>query len=477
MKKNLLLIPVAALAFAACTNETTEYVGDTPQAKEISFSPIAKPTTRTSSTSHLAISDATFPTTIDMMVTAYDVTRNRDFFTATNYKHGYANSTSSPGNGQGYWGGETARYWPLSAAYINFLAIANANDDNATGVTWGAPSSSTSPYASKVVVVQGDNYAYDTKQHDFLYAIGKGEVSQNGNALIFPSKVDMTFKHAQSYLVFRVKAADAPSCAIKIKNIEIYGAHFAGTATITHTNYNANNGQNTTLYWDPVTQTNAYKSVLDNQTAFADEGTSYTLTQDFAQKGQIIVVPKMSAADTYTTGAITKFKITYYLDSKEYEYEYTPASTTLQAGYKYTYDITFKLHEIFINPAVTQWTDGGTTLVDIPSLVYATNPTFALANRTTGTYTFTVTGLTEGHWVKVTDDHGSSGNFTVTSPDTSTSGYVVPSGGAVTITGTLADNNGTAATSVITLKQYSDSECNTEESSFATTVTITQAAM
>ena len=235
-----------------------------------------------------------------------------------------------------------------------------------------------------------------TKQHDFLYAIGHGEVTQSGNALSFPDKVDMTFKHAQAYLVFNLKAADAASMAIKIKNIEIYGARFAGTATINHTNYNATSSQATTLYWNPTTQTNEYKCVLNDQTAKADEANSVALTQSFVQMGKIIVVPNMSATDIYSDNGTTKIKITYYLDSKEYSYEYEVDNDTYEAGKKYVYDITFKLHEIFINPEVQDWDATGNVgeFVDIPNYKIGTDWNYGTISKAAATYKFNITGYT-----------------------------------------------------------------------------------
>ena len=66
--KKLFLFSVAALAFCACSNDTV--VSDSNsviQPKEISFSPLTKPNTRA------AVDGTTFPTTLDMMVTAYQV--------------------------------------------------------------------------------------------------------------------------------------------------------------------------------------------------------------------------------------------------------------------------------------------------------------------------------------------------------------------------------------------------------------------
>lgn len=411
MKKYLFLASVAALSFTACTNETEEFTGtgSANQQKEIALFAVNQGTTRAAS-SHGAIEGTTFPTTLDMKVTAWEQgATGRDFFGATDFKYNYAGGTT--GASHGWWGGDPARYWPLSPCYVNFLAITNANDDNATGVTWG--NSGTDAYASKVAVAMEDNYAIGTKQHDFLYAIGHGQVTQSGNALSFPDKIDMTFKHAQAYLVFQVKAADAASMAIKIKNIEIYGARFAGTATINHTNYNAQAGQATTLYWNPTTQTNEYKCVLNDQTAKADEAASVALTQSFVQMGKIIVVPNMSAVDTYQDNGTTKIKITYYLDSKENTYEYELDNDTYKAGYKYVYDITFKLHEIYINPSVQDWIVDlnensivdDDVMIDIPAQSTKHGTALAITANEAGKYTVKVTdlGASAAYTVAVTD--------------------------------------------------------------------------
>lgn len=393
MKKYLFILSVATLGFAACSNDDVVAENNAlgQQPKEIAFSALNQKATRAAS-SNGAIEGVTFPTTLDMKVTAWEQTNSgRDFFGATDFKYKYAGGSGSASHS--WWGGDPAKYWPLAPAYINFLAITNANDDNETGVTWG---NAGATFASKVAVAMTDNYAIASKQHDFLYAIGHGEVTQSGNTLTFPDKVDMTFKHTQAYLMFNLKAANAASTAIKIKNIEIYGARFAGTATINHTNYNSTTGQATTLYWNPTTQTNEYKCVLNDQTAKANEGASTALTQDFVQMGKIMVVPNMSAADTYADNGTTKIKITYYLDSKEYTYEYEVDNDTYEAGKKYVYDITFKLHEIFINPEVQDWDATGNVgeFVDIPNYKIGTDWNYGTISKAAATYKFNITGYT-----------------------------------------------------------------------------------
>lgn len=332
MKKSLFLIPVAALALAACSNdEVVEQNTTQNQPKEIAFQAITQPGTRA------AVDGTAFPTTLDMMVTAYQVEATGGsagvYFDATTFKYQYVGGSDS-GSGS-YWGGATAKYWPLTPAYINFLAIANANADNATGVTWG------SNKADRVVIAMSDN---SSAQRDLMYAIGNGEVTQSGNSLSFPGKVDMEFKHAQAWIDFKVKANSTVETAITINSITLTGAKYNGTYTVTHTAYNAKTGQGVAGAW----------SALGDAQNIAVPGWSATaLTASFATVGNgLMIVP-----DDAATGDFTSFTINYTFDGKTYDYTYTPASTQVEQGKHYIYEITFRLHEIFINPTVTDWAD------------------------------------------------------------------------------------------------------------------------
>lgn len=340
MKKYFFLISVAALAMTACTNESDEYVGS-QESREIAFTPLSQPGTRA------AVDGTAFPTTLDMKVTAYQVEATGGsagvYFDATTFKYQYAGSASTPAVNASYWGGETAKYWPLTPAYINFLAIANANTDNATGVTWGTNK------ADQATIVMSDN---STAQRDLMYARGNGAVTQSGNNLTFPDKVDMEFKHAQAWIDFKVKANSSVETAITINSITLTGAKYNGTYTVTHTAYNAKTGQSVSGAW----------SALGDAQNIAVPGWSATaLTTSFATVGNgLMIVP-----DDAATGDFTSFTINYTYDSKTYEYTYTPASTQVEQAKHYIYEITFKLHEIFINPTVTDWADQSATAVTI----------------------------------------------------------------------------------------------------------------
>lgn len=334
--KKLFLFSVVALALGACSNDdvVTENT-KANQPKEISFAPIAQPSTRA------AVDGTTFPD-IAMKVTAYDAQKAGVFFDATSF--GKSSST---------WKG--GKYWPFAPATINFLAIANANADNETGVTWG------SNKADQVEIVMSDN---STAQRDLMYACGTGSVTQSTNTLTFPINVPMEFKHAQAWVKFTVKAnSSTEASAITVNSITLNNVSCAGTYTVTHANWDKTKAQREAA--DPAGALDgsvsgvwsSYDASAGNKAVIKAGGYSAlsTSVQDF---GDLMVVPNQGMAS---------FTINYTIDGNTYNYTYTPASTTLAQKTKYVYNITFNLHEIEIAPEVVDWAAGSTTAVNVYS--------------------------------------------------------------------------------------------------------------
>ena len=330
--KKLFLFSVAALAFCACSNDVV--VSDSKsviEPKEISFTPLAKPNTRA------AVDGTEFPE-IAMKVSAYDASNTRAFFDATTFSK----------SGTTWVAG---KYWPLVPATINFLAIANANADNETGVTWGTNK------ADQVKIVMSDN---STAQRDLMYACGTGSVSQNNNILSFPENVPMTFYHAQAWVKFTVKAnTPTEASAITVNSITLNSVSCDGTFTVTHANWDQTKAQrdaNESLNGSVSGVWSAYNTNVGNKAAVKASGYSAlsTSVQDY---GDLLVVPDQGMAS---------FTINYTLDGKSYNFTYTPTSTTLAQKTKYVYNITFHLHEILIAPTVDNWADGGSTNINLP---------------------------------------------------------------------------------------------------------------
>ena len=430
MKKYLFVLSVAALGFASCSNDNVIAENNTTgqQPREIAFMPLSQTPTRAT-----IIENGVFPTTLDMYVSAYDKTNSIDYINGAQFTYQYHNGVE--GGSNGYWGGnDIAYYWPLSPAYINFLAYANFNGTSGsatTGATWNA----THP-AAGVTLAMDDNYATATAQKDLLYAIGHGKVEQVGNALVFPDKVDMEFKHALSNIVFRAKAASTVEAAggkgeITVTNVTIKGAFFSGTAVIAHTNYNGESSQATTLNWTSKgyhTSATADNSVTSTQAAISE-----TLSKDgYTQVGEIVVVPNMSDVDTYTEGAFTSFTISYQLGGKDYTYTYTPSTTKLEANKKYIYDITFTSHEIFVNATVEEWEATPTNYVDVPakSIAYVAEGSADFdIPAVAGTYTFAITGIPAGTYTVV---EGTTGTDFVNG--ITTSNLTVAADGSINVT-------------------------------------------
>lgn len=362
MKKVLFMISVAAVAFTSCSNESTEYVGSGPEQKEIAFSPLVQKATRA------AVDGSTFPTTSTMQVAAYDATAGENYFAATEFSH--ATST---------WKG--GKYWPLTAATINFLAY--------TGFTAGTATWNATNPASAVELAMGDNRS---AQNDLMYACGTGTVEQIGNGLTFPENVPMVFKHAQAWIKFTVQAGDATTAsALTINKITLNSVSCQGTYTVTHTNWDqtkaardadASKNGSVAGVWSAY---NTYAGNIDAAPA-GGYSTLNTSVQDFAS---LMVVPNQGMAS---------FTINYTVDGNTYNYTYTPASTTLAQATKYIYNIKLTLHEIEIVPSVTDWAGGGSEYVDIPNMAFdassATTGTYTTPASTAGTYSVTINGLT-----------------------------------------------------------------------------------
>ncbi len=314
MKKYLFLISVAAVTMTACTSETEEYVGSA-QSQEISFSPIAQKPTRA------AVDGTTFPDGQSIYVSAYQVSP-----TATNF----FSDKEFTGSSTDGWKGTTAIYWPLSAAFINFLAY--------TGFTAGTATWNSTNPASAVVLEMGDN---KTAQNDLMYAIGSGQVIQNTNStLTFPSSVSMSFIHAQALLKFTVKG----SSSITVNSITLKNVSCQGTFTVSHSNWDQTSSQSVSGSWGN------YDSYKGDIVAIKNEAyTSLTTSaQDYAS---LMVVPDQG---------VTGFTINYTLDNKTYNYTYDLQSgsnpMSLSQATKYIYNISFGSHEIIISPTVTDWT-------------------------------------------------------------------------------------------------------------------------
>lgn len=352
--KKFFLFSVAALAFCACSSDevVSENSAANQQPKEISFSPLAKPNTRA------AVQGTTFPTEYVMEVKAYQsVPTAAEYFEQTTFSKGAT-----------YWGGVPSRYWPLSAAKLNFFAVARGSVAAADINIADALASATVSYKT---TGNPSNTAYsEATQTDIMYAFDRGAVTQSGNTLTFPDKVDMTFRHALALINFQIKAGNDASIAIKIKKIELNGARYTGSLTITNTNAATESSDwSAKVDWTPndVVNNVAVPSIGNTSDPVALTTSYVPANTETSYPASLMIIPSTQTATTTDYG-FTTFTIYYQLDGKDYTYTYAPAGytgstpnlTVVQAGYKYTYQIAMTLHEILINPSVTAWNEQNT---------------------------------------------------------------------------------------------------------------------
>ena len=356
MKKIVLILSVAALALASCVKTSDVYTGS-PDSREIVLSPLNQPLTR----SAVSGAQTSFPDQT-IYVSAYQsAPAAKDYFGDIAFEKNYAGGSAS-GASDNTWGGTTAQYWPLAAATLNFLAVT----EGPTGTThqFGTEVAQSNPvtyehYANQVVVTMADNI---TAQHDLMYSYAQASIT---DALASFPNVTMTFHHALAWVNFTVKAGDAATAAaITIKNVTLTGAKYSGTYTVTMPNYNSttnNLSTGLTASWDATAYGNAStapKNVLSS------DGSVALLTTSSSSVGEgILVAPNPdNQADSFTS-----ISVKYSMGGSDYTHTFTPASLVLQPGKKYTFAMTFTLHEIRVVPSVEAWDDLTATDVAIPS--------------------------------------------------------------------------------------------------------------
>ncbi len=367
MKKVLIISAAAVLALVSCAKVSDKYVG-APESREIGFSALSQPATRA------AIQSAVFPTANTMEVRAYQSAPTAaEYFPKTTFMYQYLGGTTDATNNPSTWGGTTPRYWPLSAATLNFFALSG------NGVAASDMTIADALASAQVQYTAAKSYS-ETTQSDIMYAFNRASVTQSDNSLSFNggttvdgSKVAMTFNHALAVVNFQIKAADNASKAISIYKIELNGARYTGTLDITNTNAaTVGDAFSAQLDWTPdAVVNNVVVPNIGNTSTPVALTTSYVPANDQTASSEgtswaaLMIIPKQQKASSPVDYGFTTFKIYYKYDGKDYTYEYAPAGytsstpnlTVVEAGKKYTYQISMQLHEITVAPTVTQWTE------------------------------------------------------------------------------------------------------------------------
>lgn len=307
MKRFLFFAAAATMFFAAC--QKTVVVYDNPDPQEISFLAVNKTATK-------APVEGTAFTHGNMQVSAFlaagdGVTTGRDYFKDVTF----TGSTTFTGG----------QYWPISAATLNFLAVA----PEVTGVT--TDFNATNAASGSTTTVTGN----ETNQHDVMYSVARHSKTA-GSA---PTNVPMTFHHAYAWLDFTFKkSAGAPE--IKINNITVNNVACNGTLTVTVTNAGSSS--------DPLSTTQSWGTPTPTDLNVPSPVGDFTLTTAATEYAKgILLIPE---------APMTSFVISYTIADQTFEYTYTPSpAVTWQHGKRYVYNISMNPSAITIVPDVEAW--------------------------------------------------------------------------------------------------------------------------
>lgn len=356
MKKVLCFAAAALTLFAACQKTTVVYDNSEPQ--EIAVFAVNKTATKA------PVAGTDFPDDYDMQVAAYLAsggigTESGDYFDGTLF---------TKGTGDVWTGG---KYWPMSTATLNFLAVAvpPASSSSYTGtaeVVFGEGTTRSNFVQKAVVTFNGNQITDDNyNQFDLMYAAGSQSHTEGGTY----NNVEMTFKHALSWIKFTVatnlknKDANDNTFSMKVNSIRLSGASYGGTLTISTTADLTGNLANATYSpvwtnWSAAVQ-NVYVPNVDgdDKAEAVDELSKYEATPTAKPFGNgLLVVPY-----NYTTTTPPSVTINYTMDQGDGEYTFERTVTIPAINWEcnkiYTYALNINLTEISISPSVSEWPD------------------------------------------------------------------------------------------------------------------------
>lgn len=315
MKKFFLIAASALMVFASCTKVNINYEND-GQPQEIGVFAVNKNMVKG------AVSNGTFPENYVMMVSSY--------LAAGDGTPGAYFSNKEFTESNSIWTG--GQYWPVSAATLNFLAVA-PKVDNAVTI-------SISDEGKATVTVKSN----ETNQYDVMYAVGQA----TKEAGVAPNAdVSMLFKHALSWINFNFKTTNPSGVTIKINSVTINGATVNGELTVTSTAYKSTNPQEATASW----------SATASQSGIAVPGApaapaEFTLNSDYKTFGNGLLVVPAKATNFVINYTITPTNGT----PQTFNYTHTLNETWAMAK-RYTYNVSITLTEITIAPSVDPWVD------------------------------------------------------------------------------------------------------------------------
>lgn len=247
-------------------------------------------------------------------------------------------------------------YWPMDGN-LQFLAISMTQPLSGSAISWNA-----SNPANGVTMTLGDKFLQD----DVMYAdcpsrgsnngaaMGTGDEHEAGHATQGP--VPLTFRHTQAWIEFAITTDMAD--VVTIKDVVVENVYTRGDVTVGPVAGTASDN----VVWNFDREEARNFSMPDNYAA-SDTKKGYNV---LLQVGSFDTSEADNANVKYFDVLLPKqnksaFVIYYTLAGQdqilEYRYPLT-SSATWNAGSKYVYEITFKPHEIVVDPHVLTFAGG-----------------------------------------------------------------------------------------------------------------------
>ena len=338
MKKLMFLLPVAALAMAACSNEESSVQSSRTNA--VVVNPVMQGITRGT-----VYTDANiFP--------SFNLIANGSFATAAINEAAvnkeYTMAVTKSGSS---WTLETPLYWGDATTAASFTAYAGGNANEA-------------PSGGNIAFTVAENPADQT---DFVVAYN------HGNQTDFSGGVPLHFRHTLSQILVKASyntddtyAATHPALTVKVKKVSIVNVNNASTLTLPTAS--TAKGETYEAVWAAPTGTKTYTS-SDNVLTL---GSSVVAIDNSDAVGPMLLMPQTQSALTdwtNKTGIYLKVSvdIDYQTAQGEEGYKvfdlypakaspeegdqtagegiyadmYCPINIDWKAGYKYTYQLNF----------------------------------------------------------------------------------------------------------------------------------------
>lgn len=374
MKKFFILAAAALVAIAACSKNEADTAAY-EQSRVINFNTVANKATKA------PISGTVYSYDLPSFgVFASYLEKNKTWAankaSATRYMDDVEVSFNDT---KDIWAPASTYYWPLEGS-LTFIAYspkaaATAAFAEATGTLTLSAFTVNTTVADQVDLLYSSVNA-DRTMNESYYVDGGN--SKNSETAEGDKGVNIKFKHALAQVIFKAKTADEvfdAGMSFKIDTLVVNAASTADNMTVVNP-ADADAAATITTWTNPKTNANFVVRSDDFPNATVATGAANflgkTLSDPIGDALLMIPVTAFAGTDPTVTVKYTLYRLSDALPmgSKEVTIHFDDIDDTVgdwQAGKKYVYNLTIDLQKIYFNPSITDWVDGGSQDVDVPT--------------------------------------------------------------------------------------------------------------